>query len=303
MVSTASDSIAPALSHPSQPTLEAPRLERLPMPGLSATEWLFSAPFVAVHVAALIGVFLVPPTWGLIALCLAIYYARILAISMGFHRYFAHRTFKTSRAFQLILAFWAMTSAQRGVLWWAGGHRNHHRFSDTPNDIHSPARSGFFWSHMGWIMSHRNDATPLDAIKDMARFPELMWLDRHHYLPAAALGVALFLLGGWPGFVWGFLVSTVLLWHGTFTINSLSHVYGSRRYATTDTSRNNPWLTAVTLGEGWHNNHHYFCSSARLGFFWWEIDPTYAVIVKRPPSQVLQPDSRGLVAAVPSPEA
>jgi stearoyl-CoA desaturase (delta-9 desaturase) len=285
-------------SHPEVATLEPPVLERLGTPKLSRADLAASAPFLTVHAAALVGALLVPPSWPAIGLCLAVYYARILAITLAYHRYFAHRTFKTSRAFQLVLAVWAMTSAQRGVLWWAGHHRNHHRFSDQPDDIHSPARSGFFWSHVGWILSERNDRAPLEAIRDMARFPELAFLERHQYLPATVLGVALYWFGGWSGLVWGFLVSTVLLWHGTFTINSLSHVYGRRRFPTTDTSRNNPWLVLVTLGEGWHNNHHFFCSSARLGFRWWEVDIAYWAIcaleklglvwdVRRPPASVL----------------
>jgi stearoyl-CoA desaturase (delta-9 desaturase) len=280
-----SDAFAPALTpaaavfHPTVPTLEAPRLARLSRPRLTPAEWLACAPFLVVHAVALVGAILWPPTLGLVALALGVFYVRILGISLGYHRYFAHRTFRTSRAFQLVLALWSMLSAQRGVLWWAAHHRNHHRYSDDEGDIHSPARTGFFWSHVGWIISGRNDRTRLEVIRDMARFPELVWLDRHQYLPAIALGAALFFAGGMPALVWGMLVSTVILWHATFSINSLAHVIGKRRYPTTDTSRNNVWLALLTGGEGWHNNHHYYCSSARLGFHWWQYDPVWWVIV------------------------
>jgi stearoyl-CoA desaturase (delta-9 desaturase) len=265
--------------HPSAPTLEAPRLERVTFERLTRSDWLSCVPFVTVHVVALVGAFVWPPSWGLVALCLGVWYARIISISLGLHRYFAHRTFKTSRAFQLFLAIWAMTSAQRGVLWWAGHHRNHHRFADDPRDLHSPARQGFWWSHVGWVIAQRNGRTPVEVIRDMERFPELRWLNRHEYVPAFALGTLLFVLGGMPALVWGLLISTVILWHTTFSINSLAHVFGRRRYPTTDTSRNNLVLALLTGGEGWHNNHHYFCSSARLGFHWYQVDPTWWVIV------------------------
>ena len=269
------------VSHPAIPTLAPPQLEHLGLPQpVVLADWRATLPFVITHVATLVLAFVWPPGWGLLALCVGTWYARLIGISLGLHRYFAHRTFKTSRAFQLILAIWSMTSAQRGVLWWAGHHRNHHRFADEPGDVHSPSRAGFFWSHVGWIISRRNADTPIDAIPDLARFPELRWLDRHEHAPAVALGTALFLAGGMEALVWGMLASTVLLWHTTFSVNSLGHLYGTRRYPTTDTSRNNAFLALLTAGEGWHNNHHYFCSSARLGFRWWEFDPTwYAVLL------------------------
>ena len=292
------------LSHPAIATLSPPKLQRLgPPQPIVLADWRATLPFALTHVATLVLAVLWPPSWELLALCAASWYARILGISLGLHRYFAHRTFKTSRAFQLLLAVWSMTSAQRGVLWWAGQHRNHHRFADQPDDIHSPARSGFFWSHVGWIIPQRSAATPIDVIRDMARFPELRWLDRHEHVVPVALGALLFLIGGMQALVWGMLVSTVLLWHTTFSINSIAHLFGSRRYPTTDTSRNNVLLALLAAGEGWHNNHHYFCSSARLGFRWWEIDPTWYLLVgleklgliwdvSRPPEHVLRgPDA------------
>jgi len=240
--------------------------------------WVTSAPFFAVHVFALVAPFFVPFHWSYVVWALALYYARMWAVTAGYHRYFAHRAYKTSRVFQFILAFLAQTSAQKGVLWWAANHRHHHRESDQPADLHSPLQDGFWWSHVGWILSDDHVETREEAIRDFARFPELRFLNRFYLLPPVLLALALLLIGGFPLLVWGFFVSTVLLWHGTFTINSLSHVFGSRRYRTTDTSRNNFLLALVTCGEGWHNNHHYHQNTANQGWFWWEVDATYYVL-------------------------
>lgn len=179
---------------------------------------------------------------------------------------------------QLFLAVLAMTSSQKGVVWWASHHRRHHKYSDEPGDVHSVVREGFWWGHVGWILSRKYQRTETQRVRDLLEFPELVWLDRWWWLPPVAFGVGLGLIGGWFALVWGFCVSTVLLWHGTFTINSLTHLFGTRRYATTDNSRNNPLFALITLGEGWHNNHHYYPRSVRQGFFWWEIDPTYYVL-------------------------
>jgi stearoyl-CoA desaturase (Delta-9 desaturase) len=206
---------------------------------------------------------------------LVLYLVRIFAIGAGYHRYFAHRAFRTSRIFQFCLAFLAQTSAQRGVLWWAAKHRWHHKYSDTELDVHSPVQRGFLYAHVGWIFVPRNNETNYAMVRDLARYKELVWLDRHPYLPAILLGVATWLIAGWPGLVVGFCWSTVVLWHATFTINSLAHVVGRRRYVTGDESRNNWLLALLTMGEGWHNNHHAYQVSVRQGFRWWEFDPTY----------------------------
>jgi stearoyl-CoA desaturase (delta-9 desaturase) len=256
-------------------------------------------PFAAVHLACLAAL-LVEFRWSYVILCLALYAIRMFFVTAGYHRYFSHRSFKTSRAFQFVLAFMAMSSAQKGVLWWAAHHRWHHRYSDTEEDLHSPMRFGFWWSHVGWIMSDTYDKTELHLIRDFAKYPELRWLDRHHLVPPVTLALALFALGGWGALVWGFFISTVLLWHGSFTVNSLAHLFGRRRYPTTDTSRNNWWLALITLGEGWHNNHHHYMASVRQGLFWWEIDVTYYALkvlswmrivwdLRVPPPHVLHP--------------
>ncbi len=253
-------------------------------------------PFILVHLAALAGALLVPFSWPLLLLCAALYYGRMAFTTIAYHRYFSHRTFKTSRAFQFVLGFLAETSAQKGVLWWAAHHRIHHRYSDLPGDPHSP-KLGFWESHMLWIMREQANATR--EIKDFAKYPELRWLNTYHLLPPLLLAVLVFLLGGLPALVWGFFVSTVLLWHGTFVVNSLNHLWGSRRYATDDTSRNNFVLALLTMGEGWHNNHHHYMSSANQGFFWWEVDASFYLIrglqalglvhdVRTPPQRFLE---------------
>jgi stearoyl-CoA desaturase (delta-9 desaturase) len=245
---------------------------------LDRIDWVTSTPFFAAHAVAVATPFLVPFAWRWALLAAALYVARMFAITAGYHRYFSHRTYRTSRAFQLVLAILGGTAAQKGALWWAAHHRDHHRYSDAPEDIHSPLRRGFWWSHVGWILSRRHHATKLDRVKDLARFPELRFLDRHHYLPPTVLAVGLFLAGGWPALLWGFFVSTVVLWHGTFAINSVAHVLGRPRYATGEGSRNSFVLALVTLGEGWHNNHHFYPASTSQGFFWWELDVSFLVL-------------------------
>jgi len=240
--------------------------------------WLASIPFIGVHVMCLF-VLQVGARPRDVLVCLGLYVLRMWGITAGFHRYFSHRSFKTGRVFQFILAFVGTLSTQKGVLWWAAHHRHHHRYSDAPEDIHSPVQKGFWWSHAGWILCDKYGATKYDSIKDFARFPELRLLNRFHLVPPVALAVALYFLGGFSLLVWGFFVSTTLLWHGTFTINSLSHVFGKRRYKTTDTSRNNWLLALITLGEGWHNNHHYHQNTANQGWFWWEVDLSYYSLV------------------------
>lgn len=233
--------------------------------------------FLLVHLVCF-AAFWTGVTGAALLLGLGLYLLRMFAITAGYHRYFSHRAFRTSRAFQFVLAFLAQTSAQKGALWWAAHHRRHHRYSDTERDVHSPAQRGFFYAHVGWIFVPRNDPTDHAAIRDLGKFPELLWLDRYYHLPPVLLAAASWLIAGWPGLVVGFCWSTVAVWHATFSINSLAHVFGRRRYVTGDDSRNNWWLALLTLGEGWHNNHHAYQASARQGFRWWEYDPTYYVL-------------------------
>jgi stearoyl-CoA desaturase (Delta-9 desaturase) len=239
--------------------------------------WRDSWPFWGVHVTALVGAIAVGWSWTAFWWLTGTYLVRMFAITAGYHRYFAHRTFKTSRVFQFVLAVLAMSSAQQGVLWWASHHRHHHKHSDGEGDVHAPKR-GFWWAHMFWLMARKNRVTHLDRVKDFARYPELRFLDRIDLVFAVGVGVAIYFIGGATALFWGHFVSIVVAWHITFCINSLAHVWGTRRYGTDDDSRNNPLLAVLTLGEGWHNNHHHYQRSARQGFFWWELDVTYYVL-------------------------
>jgi stearoyl-CoA desaturase (delta-9 desaturase) len=232
-----------------------------------------SVPFLVLHLMPLL-VLLTGVTTVALVLLAVTFFGRMFFITAGYHRYFSHRSYKLGRGAQFVMAFGGGTACQKGVLWWAGYHRRHHRDADTERDVHSP-REGFWWSHVGWILCDKYSATDTDSIKDFAHYPELRFLDRHDWIAPWALGITCFLIGGWSGLVVGFFVSNVLLWHSTFSVNSLAHVFGRRRYDTPDTSRNSLLVALATGGEGWHNNHHHFQSSARQGFFWWEIDVTY----------------------------
>ena len=212
------------------------------------------------------------------ALCAFMFFTRKFGITGAFHRYFSHRSYKTSRAFQFFLAFLGGAAAQKGALWWAAHHRHHHRTSDTPEDLHSPIAHSIWRAHVGWVLSRDSDDTDQFTVKDLSRFPELHWLNCYHWVPPLALGVLCFVAGGWSGLVWGFFVSSVLSHHATFLVNSACHLWGWRRFATADASRNNWFVALLTLGEGWHNNHHHYQSSANQGFRWWELDVSYYLI-------------------------
>jgi stearoyl-CoA desaturase (Delta-9 desaturase) len=235
-------------------------------------------PFLAMHAAVLL-VLTVPFKWSLLAWLFGSYYLRMFAVTGGYHRYFSHRSYKLNRFWQFAMAFLAQTSGQKGVLWWAAHHRDHHLHSDRKTDLHSPVHEGFWWSHLGWILSDEYDNFDPKRISDFNRYPELRFLNNYHLLPTVIYAAAIWYIGGKDAFFWGYIAATVLLYHGTFLINSLTHIWGTRRFATPDESRNNFILAIVTLGEGWHNNHHYYMSSVRQGIRWWEIDVTYYVLV------------------------
>jgi stearoyl-CoA desaturase (delta-9 desaturase) len=247
------------------------------------------------HVASLTAIWL-GATVSDVVLCIGLYYLRMFGITGGYHRYFAHKTYRTSRVFQFCLACLGCSALQKGPLWWAAHHRHHHKYSDTENDPHSPVVYSAWWSHLGWVLSTKFDATDWKVVRDLGKFRELRILNQFHWVPGIFVGIACYLIGGWSGLVVGFFISTVLLYHGTFTVNSLCHLFGSRRFQTRDDSRNNPFVAVITLGEGWHNNHHHFQNSVRQGFFWWEIDVAYYIIkclswvglvwdIKRPPTK------------------
>ncbi len=250
-------------------------------------DWARLLPFIGLHLGCL-GVLWVGVSTTAVLVAAALYALRMFAITAFYHRYFSHNAFRTSRAAQLVFAVLGAAAVQRGPLWWASHHRHHHASSDRADDAHSPLQHGFLWSHMGWFLARENFATRTALVADLVRYPELRFLDRYDALVPLLLALSLYAAGEWcaatvPALatsgaqlvVWGFCISTVVLYQATFTINSLAHRFGSRRYATRDDSRNNVWLALLTLGEGWHNNHHHFPGAARQGFYWWEIDLTY----------------------------
>ena len=253
----------------------------------SDIDFLRVIPFTVMHLSC-IAVFWVGASWFAVLFALCLYLIRMFAITGFYHRYFSHKTFRTSRVFQFIFAVLGSTAVQRGPLWWASHHRHHHAHSDHHKDSHSPVQHGFLWSHLGWFLASQNFVTQTKRVKELTAFIELRILDRFDTIIPILLGVSIYLLGDWLAshypsintnglqlFIWGFSISTVLLYHGTFTVNSLAHVWGKRRYATKDQSRNNWLIALLTLGEGWHNNHHHYPASASQGFYWWEIDLTY----------------------------
>ncbi len=250
-------------------------------------DWARLLPFIGLHLGCL-GVLWVGVSTTAVLVAAVLYALRMFAITGFYHRYFSHNAFRTSRAAQLVFAVLGAAAVQRGPLWWASHHRHHHANSDRAADAHSPLQHGFLWSHMGWFLARENFATRTALVADLARYPELRFLDRYDALVPLLLALSLYAAGEWcavyvPALatsgaqlvVWGFCISTVVLYQATFTINSLAHRFGWRRYATRDGSRNNLWLALLTFGEGWHNNHHHFPGAARQGFYWWEIDLTY----------------------------
>ena len=251
-------------------------------------DWVRVIPFMLLHLGCF-AVIWVGCSWWAAGFAALLYVVRMFAITGIYHRYFSHKSYKLNRFWQFMAGVLGNTSAQRGPLWWAAHHRHHHRYSDEAEDIHSPKQRGFWWSHMFWFLGKSNFRTHSELIPDLTKFPELVWLDRFDILVPLIAGIASWYMGyalelagfhtsGAQFLVW-FFISTVAVAHGTFTINSLSHVFGSRRFNTTDTSRNNFLLALITLGEGWHNNHHHFQSTVRQGFRWYEIDMTWYTLV------------------------
>lgn len=253
-------------------------------------EWIRTIPFAFLH-AGCLGVIWTGWSWFAVATAIALYFVRMFAVTGFYHRYFSHRTFSTSRFGQFLFAVWGGTCVQRGALWWAYTHRHHHQHSDEECDKHSPRQHGFLWAHIGWITSAKNFPTDYRRVKDLAKYPELVFLNRFDWIVPVLFATSLFLIGkllesklpGWGVtggqlLVWGFFISTTALFHGTACINSLAHVFGTQRYKTGDDSRNSLFLSLITLGEGWHNNHHKHMGCVRQGFYWWEIDITYYVL-------------------------
>lgn len=238
------------------------------------------AVFWIVQASALL-VFAVPCSAGLIALWAVSHFLRAIGLTLAFHRYFAHRAFQMHRAARFVWAFIGTAAMQKGPLWWAGHHIHHHKYADREGDPHSPMVSGIYYAHIGWFLNDTKhdkiDATN-PVVRDFSKAWEIRLLSDYFFVPPLLLALTLFLVGGLPWLVWGFCLPTVTLAHSTFAINTVNHLFGSRRFDTIDESRNNPLTALFAVGEGWHNNHHRFQRAARNGFYWWEFDPTWYVI-------------------------
>ncbi len=271
-----------------------------------------------IHLASLLTIW-TGFSYTALTVCVALYLIRMFAITAGYHRYFSHRSYKTTRIFQFILAFVGASAAQKGPLWWAASHRHHHKFSDTEHDLHSPGLKGLWWAHIGWVLSKEADEADMSLVRDLKAYPELCLLERYHYIPALLIIPMTYLLGmfltsTYPELgttplqilAWGGFFSTVILYHGTFAINSLAHIIGNRRFKTNDESKNSFLLAIITLGEGWHNNHHRYPGSERQGFYWWELDVSHYLLrllevvgvvwdLRVPPKRIYD-EARGMVS-------
>ena len=270
--------------------------------------------FWLVQVSALL-VFAVPFAWGYVALWAVSHFARAVGLTLAFHRYYAHRAFQMNRAARFIWTFAGVAAMQKGPLWWAGHHVYHHKFADRDGDPHSPKVSGFYYAHIGWFLNDQkykkiDPSNPV--VRDFSKYPDVRLLDEYYFLPPLLLGLAMYAIGGFPWVVWGFCLPTMTLAHATFAINTVNHLYGSRRFETRDESRNNAITALFAAGEGWHNNHHRYQRAARNGFYWWEIDITYYVIlamqavglawdVQRVPDRIYREAREGR-AVLPAPE-
>lgn len=263
--------------------------------------------FILVSSSALIA-FFVPFSWELVWIAVASYFLRMFGITAGYHRYFAHNAYKTSRFMQFIIGFIGGAAMQKGPLWWGAHHRDHHRYSDTDKDLHSP-RHGFWHSHMLWFLDPKVDEYDPKKIKEYTKYPEIVFIDKYYWIPPLVYAILLYIGGyffsgrdhlyAFSVLTWGYAVSTFFLGHGTWTINSLTHVIGKKRYESGDDSKNHWLLAFITMGEGWHNNHHYYRHSANMGFYWYEYDISYYVLkvlswlglvwdLKKPPAHVLE---------------
>jgi stearoyl-CoA desaturase (Delta-9 desaturase) len=318
---SAATSVSPAAVLEADPAAaETTLAETPPAPARSADDRELDRPrlgtclwFALLHVACFAAIW-TGVSWTAAIACAVLYAARMFALTAGYHRHFAHRSYETSRVFRFLLGMLGTTAIQKGPLWWAATHRAHHRWSDHPGDPHSPVERGFWWAHVGWILGDRHAGADLADVRDIAKYPELRWLDRWHLAPPIAVIVLLYVLGEGLGaawhtsglqlVVWGMVISTVLLYHGVWTVNSLVHIWGTRRYATTDNSRNNGLVALWTFGEGWHNNHHRFPASEQQGFRWWQIDISHLGLrtlslvglvwgIKKPPRAILEEAREG----------
>ncbi|MBI1790784.1 MAG: fatty acid desaturase [Acidobacteria bacterium] len=242
--------------------------------------WLTTTVLVVFHLGAVAALFMFD--WKAVLVASFLYWLAIgCGIGMGYHRLLTHRSYKVPRFIEQFLAICGTLTLEGGPIFWVATHRLHHQNSDKPGDPHSP-RDGAFWSHMGWIMlgeSKHSDTRQMSRYTpDLSKDPFYRWLNSFHYVPLVILGLTLLAVGGVKMMMWGVFVRVVVGLHSTWLVNSATHMWGRRRFRTTDDSRNNWWVALLTFGEGWHNNHHAHPNSSRHGLAWYELDLTYVQI-------------------------
>src|ERR1035437_4424779 len=239
--------------------------------------WITSSFMVAFHIGAIAAFFLF--SWKALLLALTLWWvAGSLGIGMGYHRLLTHRGYKTPKWVEYCLTICGTLALEGGPIFWVATHRMHHQNTDKEGDPHSP-RDGGLWAHMGWILTgqamHNKSSGLLPYVPDLRKDKFHVWISEWHWVPLTVLGVLLLVLGGWPYLMWGMFVRTVFGLHSTWLVNSATHMWGSQRFMTGDTSTNSLWVAILTFGEGWHNNHHAMPQSARHGLAWYEIDPNW----------------------------
>jgi fatty-acid desaturase len=254
--------------------------ELVEFPDHQRLNWPTILALVVLHAGA-IAAFFMFSWWNLAVTVFLLWFATGLGISMGYHRLHTHRSYQVPRALEYLFAVCGALTFEGGPIFWVAVHRIHHQKSDQPGDPHSP-RDGGWWAHVGWILvgdaKHNNTRLMSKYAPDLARHRFYVWLNNWHWLPNVLLSVLLFAMGGLPMFLWGVCLRTVVGLHATWLVNSATHMWGSRRFATRDDSRNTWWVALITFGEGWHNNHHAHPTSARHGLAWYEFDPSWLQI-------------------------
>jgi stearoyl-CoA desaturase (delta-9 desaturase) len=270
-----------------------------PLPALNWTNVIFFALF---HGVALLAPWFF--SWSALGAALLLHWLfGGIGICLGYHRLLSHRSFRVPRGVEYLIALLGALAIQGGPIFWVGGHRQHHAYTeDLDKDPYSATR-GFWWSHMAWLFFTRPEFFNADLYRqsapDLARQPFYRWLDRYFLLLQVPLAVALYAWGGWSFVLYGIAVRSVFLWHSTWFVNSATHRWGYRNFASDDGSRNLWWVSVLTYGEGWHNNHHAYPNVAQSGLRWWEVDTTWWAIralqmcglakkVVMPPPQAMQ---------------
>jgi fatty-acid desaturase len=252
----------------------------LPLVNREKLNWPTIIAFSVFHILAVVALFFF--SWPALFSAVALYWISLsFGIGMGYHRLLTHRSYRVPKWIEYFLTICGTLALEGGPIFWVATHRVHHQFSDKEGDPHSP-REGTWWAHMIWMLvgdvGHCDPAACARYAPDMAKDRFHVWLSKYHYLPLVLVGIVLYAFGGLPCLLWGVFLRVTLGLHATWLVNSATHLWGQRRFATRDDSRNNWFVAAMSFGEGWHNNHHAHPTSARHGLAWYEVDITWMTI-------------------------